>query len=143
MTAHRLIIPRTAFTRTGRKQPREESGPHLDYIRSLPCVVTGRTDGVEAAHIRYGDRLFGKRETGRGEKPSDCWTVPLQRDQHRDQHIHGDERAWWESIRIDPLQVALALHRISGDSELGQSIVREARERRYAPPQPTADRTEP
>lgn len=128
--AQRLLIPSTAFARTSRKQPREESGDHLDFIRSLPCVVTGRTDGVDAAHIRYPDLLFGKRATGKGEKPSDCWTVPLQRDQHRDQHLHGDERAWWEGIGIDPLQVALALHRISGDAEMGCLIVREARERR-------------
>jgi hypothetical protein len=130
MRAQRIVPPPTAFSRTSRKQPREQSGDHLAFIRGLPCLVTGRTDGVEAAHIRYGDILFGKRETGKGEKPSDCWVVPLHRDRHRDQHLHGDERDWWRRLGIDPLQVALALHRISGDNELGANIVREARERR-------------
>lgn len=128
--AQRLAPPETAFRLShGRKRPREEEASHLEFIRSLPCLVTGQVGGIEACHVRYGDALFGKRECGKAEKPSDCWTVPLHYLQHRDQHS-GDERAWWAGIRMDPLQVALALHRATGDRDAALAILDEARNRR-------------
>lgn len=130
--AARLAIPDTAFrTSHGKKRPRIEDGKYLAWIRGLPCVVTGRRDGIEAAHVRYGDPIFGKRETGKGERPDDRWALPLHCDQHRDQHAHGDERGWWKNIiRMDPLQVCLALYHISGDDQAALGILDEARKRR-------------
>lgn len=128
--AARIVPPPTAFRTSARKQPREQDGDHLAFIRMLSCLVSGRRDGIEAAHVRYGDALFAKRETGKGEKPSDCWAVPLHRDQHRDQHARGDEAAWWRSVGIDPLQVALALHRVTGHASEAEAILDEARRRR-------------
>lgn len=129
--AARLAIPDTAFRMShGKKRPRIENGQHLAWIRTLPCLVTGRGDGIEAAHCRYGDAVFGKRETGKGERPDDRWALPLHRDQHKDQHAHGDERDWWAKLGIDPLQICLALYHVSGDDQAALGILDEARKRR-------------
>jgi len=123
MRAARIIIPDTAFSLgRGKKRPRKEDRSHLDYIRSLPCLVTGVESGIEAAHVRYGDQAYGKRETGAGEKPDDRWCVPLQKFMHDDQHAHG-ERDWWIAKGIDPLAVACALWGASGDEEAGRLII--------------------
>lgn len=69
----------------GKKRPRIEDGKHLAWIRTLPCVITGAY-GVEAAHIRFADFRFAKRETGKAEKPDDKWGLPLSPEMHREQH---------------------------------------------------------
>ena len=132
MRAQRIVMPPTAFSLgRGKKRPRKEDTDHLEFIRRLPCLVSGSGFYVEAAHIRYGDQSYGKRETGAGEKPDDRWCVPLQRLAHEDQHKHG-EREWWQSIGIDPLRVACALWGASGDEEAGRLIIANARADRSA-----------
>lgn len=122
-----LIRPSTAFTLSGtRKRPRMHKDSHLAWIRTLPCVVGGEY-GVEAAHIRYGSLPHGKRETGKSEKPDDCWSVPLAPDLHRLQHSMN-ERTFWERYGIDPLVVAALLYLASGDDERGLLIIQHARE---------------
>lgn len=86
------------------RHPRVHAPAYLAFVRTLPCVVSGEFP-VEAAHVRYGDALRGKRHTGAAEKPDDRWVVPLHPREHRDQHAHG-EREWWAERRIDPLLVA-------------------------------------
>jgi hypothetical protein len=44
-----------------------------------------------------------------GRKVSDRFTVPICRLHHRELHRRGNERAWWESRRIDPLVIAATL----------------------------------
>lgn len=110
------------------RQPRIRDERHCKWIRSLPCIISGTRCGVEAAHIRFSDNIFGKRPTGKGERPDDRWTVPLSRDQHADQHRHG-EREWWSRQGINPLAIAMALYRVSGNTEAGENIIREVRER--------------
>jgi hypothetical protein len=129
MTATRIRRPDTAFSLAGstrRKRPRVEDGTHLKWIRTLSCLVTGRKDGIEAAHVRYPDPRYGKLHTGLGEKPSDKWTVPLHRDVHREQH-QDNEREWWTEKRIDPVAIAAALWGATGDDELGELILEQAR----------------
>ncbi|UXN66413.1 hypothetical protein N8E89_25120 (plasmid) [Phyllobacterium sp. A18/5-2] len=106
------------------KKPRQKIAAHLDFIRSLPCLITGARD-VEAAHIRYGNMRWGKRLTDIGEKPDDQWVVPLSTKMHREQV--GDEELWWREKGIDPVLVAMALWRATGDEQAGESIIREAR----------------
>lgn len=108
------------------RQPRIRDERHLKWIRTLPCLIGGTTEAVEAAHIRYSDVVFGKRETGKGERPDDRWTVPLSRDQHADQHRHG-EKSWWGLKGINPLSVAQALWECSGDTGAAETILRKAR----------------
>lgn len=99
------------------KDPRKHSEAHLAFIRKLPCLITGRMPQVaviEAAHIRYSSFPHGKRETGKGEKPHDCWVVPLCQDKHREQHSMA-EQDFWAQYQIDPLIVAPLLWVHSGN----------------------------
>ncbi len=126
--AYQIQRPATAFTlSTGKKRPRKESVDHLKFIRGLPCLVTGKRP-ADAAHIRYADPRYGKRETGKSEKPHDMFTVPLHRSEHDAQHKQN-EVEYWQSKNIDPIQVALALFGASGDDEAAEMIIREARAR--------------
>lgn len=129
MSAQRIVPPATAFRLShGQKRPRVQNRSHLDFIRRLPCLITGRTDHIEACHIRYADPIYGKREVGKGEKPDDAWAVPLTRALHMMQHDAGNERLWWERHGIDPVRVALALAHASGDNDAAELILRTARE---------------
>lgn len=91
------------------REPRIKDNKHLDYIRSLPCCICGRID-TEAAHIRTASREHEKRETGKSEKPSDKWAVPLCNYHHREQH-GMNEIAFWNAYDIDPFILAITLRR--------------------------------
>lgn len=95
---------------------------HLDFIRSLPCAVCGNPIQTECAHIRFADARVNKPITGIGTKSGDQWTVPLCNEHHAQQHGSG-ERKWWEDMERDPVFLAMALHRVSGDHEAGCKIV--------------------
>lgn len=99
------------------RSPRSRNARHLAWIRRLPCLVCGATHSTEAAHVRYADASWNKRSSGISEKPDDRWTVPLCTDHHREQHA-GNERTFWLSHRIDPLDVATALYTITGQTDL-------------------------
>lgn len=125
--AYQIERPATAFSlSTGKqKRPRKKDDNHLRWIRTLPCVVTGSRP-VDAAHVRYADPVYGKREVGGAEKPDDRWAVPLCRSEHDAQH-KMNERDYWKSKSIDPCAVALALFGMSGDDEMAEVILRHAR----------------
>ena len=113
------------------RHPRVKREPHLKWIRTLPCLITyNRNKPVEAAHVRYGDLRFAKRQTGMAEKPDDMFVVPLSADYHRllneSQHQIG-EKKFWKRWKIDPVLVAVALFAWSGDDEAGEHIIRQAR----------------
>lgn len=117
--------PATAFQGTKTKRPRVHDRDHLTFIRGLPCLICGK-HGSEAAHVRYGDDRYKKRETGGAEKPDDKWTVPLCAEHHRtgpDAQHNANERDWWASKGIDPLHLALMLFAHSGEDEIGEQIV--------------------
>ena len=100
---------------------------HLDFIRGLPCVVCGNNIQTEAAHVRFADPRAAKVSAGLGRKPDDEWTVPLCGEHHREQHA-GGEAIFWKRHGIDPIFVAMALKRISGDQAAGERIVQCASE---------------
>lgn len=129
MKAYQIPRDPEAFSlSTGKKKrPRKQDDAHLRWIRTLPCLVTGKRP-ADAAHVRYAAPSYGKREVGGGEKPDDRWAVPLHRSEHTVQHSL-DEREYWESKSIDPCSVALALFGMSGDDEAAEVILREARKR--------------
>lgn len=123
------------MTLTQRK-PREQDAAFLAYVRSLPCTIC-RRPGCDAAHIRAAAPQYGKRYTGKGEKPSDKWAVPLCRDHHREQHDRGDELAWWASYGIDdPHALAIDLFAKSPSAPKP----RQKRERRTPPRKPPEQR---
>ena len=104
------------------RRPREHDDKHLRYIRSLPCLLCGDNTSTEAAHVRYADPMVAKPISGMGNKADDAYTVPLCGRHHRDQTNYGNERAWWAMMGLDPVKLSLALHRYSGDQELGEMI---------------------
>ncbi len=103
---------------------RQHDNKHLDFIRQLPCIICMDNTSTEAAHIRYAEPRAAKPQTGMGIKPDDAFTVPLCSEHHRRQHCNG-ERTWWSiTIGKDPVYIALALWRVTGNVELGEQIVR-------------------
>lgn len=93
-----------------KRKPNGKSPTHLDLIRRLPCILSGKP--AEAAHIRYADAAHGKEVTGMGRKPDDKWCLPLAPELHRMlkgcQHDSA-ERDWWAQFGIDPLAVCKLL----------------------------------
>ena len=75
---------------------------HLEFVSSQPCLLCGRRPS-DAHHLRFAQpRALGRRV-------SDEFTVPLCRSHHRVLHTRGDEAAWWESVKLDPVVVARQL----------------------------------
>lgn len=59
---------------------------HLKWIRGFDCSASNWLckSAIEAAHVRTGT------DGGTGMKPSDCWTIPLCRYHHAEQHDLGE-----------------------------------------------------
>lgn len=95
------------------RAPRVLDGRHLNAVRQCPCLKCGLDPAGIAAHVRMNSSAFGKR-TGLGEKPDDCWTVPLCRDDHDEQHRIG-ELQFWHDLDVNPLHVAKRLADLSPD----------------------------
>lgn len=75
---------------------------HRKIIARQPCLVCGRTPS-DPHHLRFAQpRALGRRV-------SDEFTVPLCRAHHRELHRKGNEAAWWQAIKIDPIPIALRL----------------------------------
>lgn len=100
----------TAFSLqpTGKQSKREKDAGYLDFIRSLPCIVT-RREPAEAAHVSYAVPEYGKLGRGKGAKESDRWAVPLCSEEHQRQHTMN-EQTYWRSVGIDPCIVAALLY---------------------------------
>ena len=75
---------------------------HRKFVASKPCLVCGRAPS-DPHHLRFAQpRALGRRV-------SDEFTVPLCRLHHRELHRKGDEAAWWQANKIDPIPLALKL----------------------------------
>ena len=99
-----------------------KSPKHLDFIRSLPCIVCGDNTSTEAAHVRFADLRAAKPITGIGIKPDDCWTMPLCGKHHREQHTVS-ERVFWKRYSMDAIFICLALWRVTGDHDAALVIM--------------------
>lgn len=98
------------------REPRVRDPVYMGWIAKLPCaacMVRGTvTWGVHVAHLRAGNLEHDKRETGKGEKPSDRWTLPLCPPHHTgdvrrvefSQHEMG-ELDFWRRLGIDPFEL--------------------------------------
>lgn len=127
------------------RQPREEDPAYLAYVRTLPCMICQRPGPNDPAHLRTGARQYNKPPTGMGEKPSDCWVLPLCRTHHDDQH-RNNELAWWARHGFhDPFAVAVALYaaRPVLTRPQRQSRVRNAKPRASKPSRPIPQRENP
>jgi hypothetical protein len=79
---------------------------HLRFVAQQACLVCGRMPS-DPHHLRF------MQPRALGRKVSDEFAVPLCRTHHRAAHRAGDERAWWEQVGIDPINVARELWRKS------------------------------
>lgn len=113
------IVPEGGHRLKPFKTPRERRTAHLSFIGRLPCIcclVQGsywQAGKCDPAHIRASSLLHGKEHTGRSEKPSDWWAVPLCRPHHEKQH-GMNELNFWKLFNIDPFLLALVLWGLSG-----------------------------
>ena len=72
---------------------------HLRFITSRSCLICGRSPS-HAHHIKFA------QPRAMGRKVSDEWAVPLCYIHHRALHDRGDEKAWWDQNKIDPIKEA-------------------------------------
>ena len=100
------------------------SAAHLNMIRQLPCILSGRP--AEVAHISYGDLNHEKPANAMGIKADDVFTVPLAPELHRmlpgSQHNHN-EREWWEQFEVDPVPIAMRLWRCGRNYEAMMNVI--------------------
>jgi hypothetical protein len=80
----------------------------MAFVGEQRCCVPGcGHHPVQVHHL-----TCGPEPKGRGIKASDCYTVPVCFEHHGPGpsgsiHDHGNERAWWEFLSVDPVAVAL------------------------------------
>lgn len=91
---------------------RERDNAYLAWLRRQPCRIAWSDHGcagpVEAAHLRYADLSAGRSNPGLQRKSDDRWATSLCGHHHREQHAHGNERAWWARYGLDGSEVARA-----------------------------------
>lgn len=89
------------------KMKRWESANYLAFVRQLPCVVTGQTEGIEAHHV------VGHGLSVMGSKTHDLMTFPLCHQAHMELHNNGWQR--WEQNHGSQLDhVAMTLNKAAG-----------------------------
>lgn len=82
---------------------------YFEWVASLPCLVS-HAYGVQVAHIRSADALWGKRLPGTGRKPLLPYVVPLAPDLHREQE--AGNWSFWErhGFPREPMQHSVLFH---------------------------------
>jgi hypothetical protein len=93
-------IDKSQLTLAEPKRLRDKA--HLRFVASQPCLICGRQPS-DPHHLRFA------QPRAIGLKVSDEFTVPLCRGHHRQVHQAGNEIAWWESLRVKPLEIARGL----------------------------------
>lgn len=82
-----------------RKRETGKDVAYMAWVASLPCIVSGRTEGVQAHHVKVGENRLGKR-------PYDRRTVPLHVALHLDTYpgaLHAiGEKQFWNAHGLDP-----------------------------------------
>ena len=96
------------------KRLRDKS--HLKFVASQPCLVCGRQPS-DPHHLRFA------QPRAIGLKVSDEFTVPLCRGHHREIHRIGDEKAWWDNLKINAMQVAAELWESSHHSKPTEAAI--------------------
>jgi ERF superfamily len=106
---------------------------HRKYVLRQPCLVCGRVPS-DPHHLTFTQpRALGRRV-------SDEFTVPICRLHHRELHRSGDEAAWWRSLNIDPLPVALKLWKQTRSDDQAPAIADPRTEPKPAAKDASSDR---
>jgi len=110
-----------AIPKVMKHKPRKREGmseKHLEMIRQLPCVVTGRRP-VEAHHLLRGPSVV----RGIGIKAEDKWAIPVHPEVHHEIHALGNDQAYLEKHGINGTSLAQDLWNMSGDFTAMSRIV--------------------
>lgn len=91
----------------------KKSPSYLDFIRGLPCAVSGGRE-VQAAHLSYAAPRYGHYGRGKGSKAPDRWALPLSAAEHTRQHSMNEED-YWRSVGINPHVLALTIFGLWSD----------------------------
>ena len=75
---------------------------HLKFVASQPCLICGRQPS-DPHHLRFA------QPRALGLKVSDEFTVPLCRGHHRQLHQAGNEEGWWNTFKVNALEIATGL----------------------------------
>jgi hypothetical protein len=100
----RLTAEAAAASRLSGKTIRLRDKEHRQFVAAQACLVCGRSS-ADPHHLRFA------QPRALGRKVSDEFTVPLCRVHHDALHQRGDEAAWWKSVNIEPVPIALVLWR--------------------------------
>jgi len=103
----RSKIDKSALTISEPKRIRSKR--HLRFVASQPCLICGRTP-AQAHHVRYA------QPKGLALKVSDEFTIPLCALHHTENHATGDEKTWWNKLKIDPVVEARRLWQQSNNT---------------------------
>lgn len=121
------------MTQIRQRQPRIRDEGYLAYLRRLPCACCGAAPPCDAAHIRSANLAFGKRQTGKAEKPDDKWALPLTRACHFRQHSMA-ELTFWKNVGVNPFKLAARIHTEyvaeHGDTSVKKQRIRKIRARK-------------
>ncbi len=107
MTGFRIKLPDQEVTYGKGKTDRVKDPQYLDFIRTLPCIISGYRP-VDAAHISFANRACLAPGRGLRRKVSDRWTLPLARHLHDTQH-GMNEAKFWEHWGVDPHHCCLVI----------------------------------
>ena len=98
---------------------------HLAFVASLPCCISGGTDGVQAHHLlRTSEKAMGRRS-------GDDSVIPLHWVAHASLHRHGNETVFLARYGIDGPTLAKALYEATGDYERACAILRGIQEKSH------------
>jgi hypothetical protein len=112
MAGFRIVYP-DETQRFGKTTKRVQKPGYLDFIRSLPCLVSGMI-GVEAAHLSTANPEWGHLGRAKAAKAGDRWALPLTSKLHTEQHA-GNELAFWRRHGINPYRAAVTIHGLWSD----------------------------
>ena len=99
-----------------------DAGPESSKVREHPALLACGRSPSDAHHLRFA------QQRALGRKVSDEFTVPLCRLHHRELHQRGDERTWWQQLKIDPLDTAQRLWRATHQDSEAQASVADGEE---------------
>lgn len=80
---------------------------HLEYIRSLPSIVSFKTVDIVSHHVRTS------WNSGGSQKPADIFTLPMTDDEHKALHNMGESR-YWDKEGINPFEEIMKILYLKG-----------------------------
>lgn len=92
---------------------------HLRFIASLPCLICGTTEMIQAHHIL-------KTYRGMAMKAGDNEAIPLCYQDHHRLHMSGGETEWLAEKNLPPAkEIADELYKLTGNSDAALEYINE------------------